>query len=276
MHRRAVLGTLMAAAALPARAQETAPLDLDGRFIQGGVAVGQTLPLAEVLLDGESVSRADEQGWFVLGFDRDAPARQDLIVRAGGAEQTRQLVIQPGDFDIQRINGLPQNQVTPMDPDLLAKIRAEAERKRAGFASLAPRADFRDGFVLPLQDYRLSGRFGGQRILNGTPSRPHYGVDMAAPRGTPVRAPAGALVAFAETGLHYEGGLIMLDHGQGLVSAYLHLSEVAVRAGQEVRQGEIVGAVGAEGRATGPHLCWRMKWRDRNLNPMALVGFQAS
>jgi murein DD-endopeptidase MepM/ murein hydrolase activator NlpD len=112
--------------------------------------------------------------------------------------------------------------------------------------------------------------------LNGVPARPHYGVDLAAPRGTPIVAPAGGLVSFAETGLHFEGGLIMIDHGQGLVSAYLHLSRLDVVAGQSVSQGQVIGAVGAEGRATGPHLCWRMKWRDRNLNPMSLVGFRAA
>lgn len=244
--------------------------------MQGGVAVGQTVPGATVLLNEIPVGFASDEGWFVIGFDRDAEAAQWLRVVAAGAEAARPVTLQPGDFDIQRINGLPANQVSPTDPDLLARIRAEAERKQAGFASLAPRDDFRGGFILPVTNYRLSGRFGGQRILNGVPARPHYGVDMAAPRGTPILAPAGALVSFAETGLHYEGGLVMLDHGQGLITAYLHMSRLDVAAGQSVVQGQVIGAVGAEGRATGPHLCWRMKWRDRNLNPMSLVGFGAA
>ncbi len=244
--------------------------------MQGGVAVGQTVPGATVLLNEIPVGQASDQGWFVIGFDRDADPVQVLRVAAGGAEAARPITIQSGDFDVQRIGGLPADQVSPTDPDLLARIRAEAERKQAGFASQAPRDDFRGGFILPLSDYRLSGRFGGQRILNGVPARPHYGVDMAAPRGTPIVAPAGALVSFAETGLHFEGGLIMLDHGQGLVSAYLHLSRLDVAAGQPVVQGQVIGAVGAEGRATGPHLCWRMKWRERNLNPMSLVGFRTA
>lgn len=252
------------------------PLRLDGRLIQGGVAVGQTRPGAAVFLDDMPVGQASPDGWFVVGFDRDAPVGQVLRVAADGAETRRPISLQPGDFDIQRINGLPRNQVAPTDPALLARIAAEGERKRAGFASQAPRTDFRGGFILPLSSYRLTGRFGGQRILNGVPARPHYGVDLAAPRGTPIMAPAGGLVSFAETGLHFEGGLIMIDHGQGLVSAYLHLSRLDVAAGQSVSQGQVIGAVGAEGRATGPHLCWRMKWRDRNLNPMSLVGFRAA
>ncbi len=278
-HRRQALLTGLASLAVPGTAlsqNDALPLRLNGRLIQGGAAVGQTAPGATVFIDGEAVGQASPEGWFVVGFDRDAAAKVEVRVVSQGAEAVRMLTIQSGDFDIQRINGLPQDQVAPTAPELLARIRAEAVRKRAGFASRADRTDFRQGFILPLHDFRLSGRFGGQRILNGAPSRPHYGVDMAAPVGTPVMAPAAAEVAFAETGLHYEGGLIMLDHGQGLVSAYLHLSQLDVRPGQSVAQGEVIAAVGAEGRATGPHLCWRMKWRDRNLNPLSLVGFRAA
>ncbi len=123
-----------------------------------------------------------------------------------------------------------------------------------------------------MRGFRLAARFGGQRVLNGEPKRPHYGDDLAAPIGTPVSAPADGVVSFAETGLHYEGGLIMIDHGQGLVSCYLHLSRVGAVRGQAVRRGDVIGAVGKEGRATGPHLCWRLKWRGRNLDPMLLVG----
>ncbi len=163
----------------------------------------------------------------------------------------------------------------PTDPALLARIAREIERKNVGFASRADTDDFRDGFVWPLKSFRLSARFGGQRILNGVPKRPHYGADLAAPIGTPVTAPAAGLVSFAETGLHFEGSLIMIDHGQGLLSMYLHLSRVDVSAGQKVQRGEQIGLVGMEGRATGPHLCWRMSWRGRHLDPTMLVGTSA-
>ena len=183
--------------------------------------------------------------------------------------------VAPTAYDIQKIDGLPQDTVTPSDPALLARIHAEAQRKAMGFASRADTDDFKTGFSMPLQSYRQSARFGGQRIMNGTPMRPHYGADLAAPVGTLVMAPADAIVAFAETGLHYEGGLILLDHGQGLITDYLHLSRIDVKPGQRVVRGQIIGAVGKEGRATGPHLCWRMKWRDRNLDPMLFVGARA-
>lgn len=126
---------------------------------------------------------------------------------------------------------------------------------------------------MPLESWRLSARFGGQRILNGVPNRPHYGSDLAAPQGSIIRAPGDGLVTLAEPGMHFEGGLTMIDHGQGLTTFYLHQSRIDVTAGQSVTRGQPIGAVGMTGRATGPHLCWRMRWRGRNLDPMLLVGF---
>lgn len=275
MNRRAaVLALLAAAAAGPALAQPPG-LSVTGRFVQGGYAIGRTAPRAEVYVDGKLVTRASAQGLFVVGFDRDAPpsATIRVVTASGAADHVVQVA--PTAYDIQKIDGLPQDTVTPSDPALLARIHAEAQRKAMGFASRADTDDFKTGFSMPLQSYRQSARFGGQRILNGTPMRPHYGADLAAPVGTPVMAPADAIVAFAETGLHYEGGLILLDHGQGLITDYLHLSRIDVKPGQRVVRGQIIGAVGKEGRATGPHLCWRMKWRDRNLDPMLFVGARA-
>lgn len=129
---------------------------------------------------------------------------------------------------------------------------------------------------MPLTKWRLSGRFGGQRVLNGEPKRPHYGCDLAAPTGTAIMAPAGGKVVLAEPNLHFEGGLTMIDHGQGLISYYLHQSRLDVTAGQDVKRGQVIGAVGATGRATGPHLCWRLKWRDRNLDALLLASLRKS
>ena len=275
MNRRALIVS-GAAFTLAGRALADPPgLQLDGRFQQGGFAIGRTQPRAQVLLDGEDVGPASAQGLFVVGFDRDGPPDAEIRVRTQDGEAEHRAEIAKGVFDIQRISGLPEDQVTPTNPALLARLEAEARRKAEGFASRADIDDFKDGFVLPVHGFRLTAHFGGQRILNGEPKRPHYGDDLAAPVGTPVSAPAGGVVSFAETGLHYEGGLIMIDHGQGLVSCYLHLSRVDVSRGQSVRRGEPIGAVGKEGRATGPHLCWRLKWRGRNLDPMLLVGAAA-
>jgi murein DD-endopeptidase MepM/ murein hydrolase activator NlpD len=241
-------------------------LAVTGRYQQGGFAFGVTSPRAELWLDGEAIGQASARGCFVIGFDRDAGPGADLRIATGEGSTSHRFEVARGDFDIQRIDGLPQDQVSPEDPALLKLIKAQSERKQAGLASRVDGDGFRSGFILPVRATRISGRFGGQRILNGEARRPHYGADLAAPRGARIVAPAAGTVCFAETGLHFEGGLVMIDHGQGLVSMYLHQSRVAVRAGQELGQGDLIGEVGATGRATGPHLCWRMKWRGRNLD----------
>ncbi len=247
-------------------------LSLSGRFRQSGFLIGATQPRAAILLDGEAVGRASASGLFVAGFDRDAAPTAQLTVENADGGATHTLAITPGVYDVQAIDGLAQDQVTPSDPGLLDRIRAEAARKAVGFASDIDADYFRDGFVMPVHATRVSGQFGGQRILNGVAGRPHYGLDLAAPIGTPITAPGAGQVCFAETGLHFEGGLVMIDHGQGLVSLYLHMSQVDVAAGQMVTRGARLGAVGMEGRATGPHLCWRMKWRGRNLDPSLMIG----
>jgi murein DD-endopeptidase MepM/ murein hydrolase activator NlpD len=272
--RGLILSGLAASLAAPAFAEPGA-LRLTGRYQQGGFALGRTAPRANLFVDGASVGQASGQGLFVVGFDRDAAPTAALSVRTPEGEFARQLAITPGQYDIQRINGLPTDQVEPSDPVLLARIKAEAARKAKGFTSDVDADNFKDGFVLPVTGARLSAHFGGQRILNGVPSRPHYGSDLAAPLGTPVHAPAPGVVSFAETGLHFDGALVLLDHGQGLISCYLHLSRVDVKAGDTLTRGQLIGAVGMEGRATGPHLCWRMKWHGRNLDPMLMVGARA-
>jgi murein DD-endopeptidase MepM/ murein hydrolase activator NlpD len=281
MNRRAVLAAAPALAlGAPAFAQVIGgripriPLTLSGKPEQSGYVIGRTVPRAKVTVNQTVVGAASADGVFVVGFDRDEAAGVSLLVEGSGGEAVKLLAITPVDYDVQKIDGLPQDQVTPSDPALLARIAAEAKRKAVGFASDLDIEGFTGGFALPLPkgSFRLSARFGGQRVLNGTPERPHYGSDLAAPIGTPVSAPADGVVSFAETGLHFEGALILIDHGQGLISAYLHLSEVSVKAGDNVAMGQRIGAVGKEGRATGPHLCWRMKWRGRNMDPLQMVG----
>lgn len=238
--------------------------------------MGRTAPGATVSLDGEALSRASAAGWFIVGFDRDAAATATIAVETQAGSASHVLDIMPGDFDVQRIGGLPQNQVAPSDPELLDRIRKESALKAAAQGSRLEADHFHTGFTMPLETWRVSGRFGGQRILNGIPKTPHYGCDLAAKAGTPILAPAAGIVAMAAPAMHFEGGLTMIDHGQGLISFYLHQSRLDVEAGQTVRQGQVIGAVGMTGRATGPHLCWRMKWRNRNMDPMLLAGFKTS
>ena len=263
--QRAGAGVLLGAAATPAFA-ETLPLT--GKLVQGGYAIGRTQPLAQLSVDGQVVGQASTSGLFVIGFDRDEPAAYRLAT--GGTD--RNLVVAPTVYDVQRIDGLPKSQMEPTDPALLARIKHEAALKAEGFASRADGEGFKDGFAWPLEHFRVSGRFGNQRVLDGEPKPPHYGIDLAAPTGTPIHAPAPGLVALAEPEMFFDGGITMIDHGQGLISVYLHQSKQFVRKGDVVKTGDLIGHVGMTGRATGPHLCWRLKWRTRNLDPSLLVG----
>jgi murein DD-endopeptidase MepM/ murein hydrolase activator NlpD len=249
----------------------TLTLNCAGAFTQGGVALCRTLPGAAIAVDGVASGQADAQGWAVIGFNREHGAQGVVTASANGASTNATYPIVAREFDIQRVNGLPQQTVTPSDPEVLARIAREATLKREAFASLADMEGFLDGFILPVEGGRVSGRWGNQRVLNGTPSTPHFGYDIAAPTGTPIRAPAAGVVTLANPDMHYEGGLVFIDHGQGLITMYLHMSRLDVAVGQRVEQGQVLGAVGSSGRATGPHLCWRMRWRERQLDPSVAV-----
>lgn len=270
--RRLLIGAGAAGLSGPALARQSSDLTLVGRPVQGGFLMGRTWPRALVFVNGEALATASSSGLFVVGFDRDAPGSAALEVRAGSRSERRVVTIAPGTFPASRINGLPPSTVAPSDPALLARIQREVALKTEAFASRIDADDFRSGFDWPLQSYRVSSQWGAQRILNGTPARPHYGIDLAAPQGTPIRAPADGVVVLAQPDMHFEGGLTLIDHGQGLISAYLHQSRIDVLATQRISRGQVIGTVGRTGRATGPHLCWRLRWRDRQINPALLVG----
>ena len=210
LNRRALLGGL-AAAGLAGPALATPPLIISGRYRQGGSAIGLTTPRATIRLDGEVVGTASADGFFVVGFDRDAPLVALVTVETPDGTASYGMDIAGGEFDVQKIGGLPQDQVAPSDPALLARIRAEAMLKAGGYASRVDGDGFRNGFTMPLAAWRLSARFGGQRILNGLPQTPHFGSDLAAPTGSPIRAPASGLVVLSNPDMHYEGGLTMID-----------------------------------------------------------------
>lgn len=245
-------------------------LQLDGDFIQGGLVHGRVQPIdARVYLNGiEALIHKD--GRFLLGFDRDAPTKLELrVVSIDQQECTRTIQVRKRQYAIQRIDGLPNKQVHP-DREALARIRAESAQIKAARAVLDARVDYRTGFKWPVIG-PISGVYGSQRVLNGAPRRPHYGVDIAVPVGTPIVAPAPGIITYSNADMYFSGGTIILDHGQGLSSSFLHLAEVLVQPGQSVRQGEIIGKVGATGRVTGPHLDWRMNWQGAYIDPQLLV-----
>ncbi len=271
-HLLTLAGGLCVAGTLPARADAPGlPFDLTGQFVQSGYGIGRATPLAELWVDGKLQGLTSNSGWFYVGFDRDSGPSCQITVKTSTGEDSAVLAIASTAYDIQRVDGLPQDTVTPTAPALLERIKREAELKAAAFASRTDADAFKGGFAYPLDNFRVSGHFGNQRVLNGTPASPHMGFDMAAPTGTPIHAPQDGLVVLAESDLFYEGGLILIDHGQGLISMYLHQSEVIAQKGQTVAKGQLIGKVGAKGRATGPHLCWRLKWGNRHMDPSLMV-----
>ena len=240
-----------------------------GQFTQGGLIVGQASPGTRMELNRQPITVGPD-GTFVFGFSRDTPPRVGLMVIApDGTREERALMISQRQYDIQRLNGLPPDKVTP-PPAVLDRIRRENARVDAARQRNIPQAWFLSGFAWPVIG-RISGVYGSQRILNGEPRQPHYGVDIAAPVGTPVRAPADGVVTLAEPDLYYTGATLIIDHGHRLSSTLMHLDRIDVRVGQPVRKGDLVATVGKSGRVTGPHLDWRMNWRDARIDPALLV-----
>lgn len=244
-------------------------VELEGNFKQGGMIIGHTEPGARVTLDGKPL-RVTDQGLFVFGFDRDAQPEARLeVTLPSGCFQSRNLGVEPRLYDIQRIDGLPDEMVTP-PPEALARIEQEAARIDDARRGDSDAIWFSKGFIWPAKG-RVSGVYGSQRILNGIAKRPHFGLDVAAPVGTPVVAPAAGTVTLAEPDLYYTGGTVMIDHGLGITSILMHMYSVDVKIGQQVAQGARIGAVGATGRASGPHVDWRVNWFKLYLDPQLLI-----
>lgn len=244
---------------------------LNGSFAQGGVLFGQVAKGSTVKLDGDNVM-VDEDGRFVIGFGRDSALTALLTVAEPGGEIHRKSIeLEDRTFKVDRIDGLDQSKVSGFTEAQLKKIGEDSAKKKQARSQTENNALWAVGFDWPLTG-RISGVFGSQRILNGEPKRPHSGVDVARPTGTPIKAPADGIVTLAETDMYFEGGLVLLDHGQWLESAFLHMSRIDVEPGQQVKKGDVIGAVGATGRVTGPHLHWSVKWVGRLVDPQLLVG----
>lgn len=244
-------------------------LTLTGKPIQGGLVFGQTHPDNQVFFDDKKIMLSGN-GVFLIGFGRNAPGHVALRVHdQAGKSHTQELIIEQRQYDIQHIDGLPKDQVTP-PPEDLERIRDDGRLVAAARDRLDDRLDFLVGFQWPAIG-PISGVYGSQRVLNGEPRRPHFGVDVAAEVGAEVMAPAPGIVTLAHPDLYFSGGTLIIDHGHGLSSTFLHLSKVEVNVGQRVEQGQLVARVGATGRVTGPHLDWRMNLRGIRLDPQLLV-----
>jgi murein DD-endopeptidase MepM/ murein hydrolase activator NlpD len=242
-----------------------------GDPVQGGIVYARAPTLTRsVTLNGASVM-IDAQGYFLIGFDRDAPASANLIAfQADGKNIVQNLIVRPGNWRIENINAAKSGGAATTaefearrGPELARIAKARAARNAVD--------GWRQKFIWPLKG-RVSGLFGAQRVYRGDPGAPHGGMDIAGATGTPFVAPADGIVTLAaKDAFTLEGHLLMIDHGMGLNSAFLHCSELLVTEGQFVKQGQVIGKVGMTGRATGPHLHWGMKWSTARVDPKLLV-----
>ncbi|QEX15462.1 periplasmic metalloprotease M23B family protein [Hypericibacter terrae] len=246
-----------------------APPKIEGPMTQGGLLFGHAEPGSRVWLDGASIM-VSPAGEFLLGFNRDAPPEAKVRIEHGDhSVEERTLAIAQRSYEEQRINGLPQNTVTP-NAEEQAKIAADQEKINAARVTQSTVAWYAHGFDWPALG-PISGVYGSVRILNGVPRNPHYGVDIAAPEGAPVRSPADGIVRLAETGMLLTGGTVIIEHGLGLTSILIHMSAVLAHPGLFVAKGTQIGRIGHTGRATGPHCHWGMNWRDVKLDAQLLV-----
>lgn len=262
----AILSSLLAGGVSAASASQ---LELPPHVQQGQLVIAKAAPGTQVSFDGRDL-RVAADGRFVFGVGRDAPQAIALHLRhADGREETVSVAVEQRRYRIERVDGLPQHTVTP-DPEIAARIAREQAEVVAARQRDDDREDFLGGFARPVTGARISGIYGSQRIDNGTPKSPHMGLDMAVPTGTPIRAPAPGIVSFAKTGLVLTGGTVLIDHGFGLDSSFLHMSRVDVEVGDRVERGDVIGAAGATGRASGPHVHWGFNWFDVRLDPALL------
>jgi murein DD-endopeptidase MepM/ murein hydrolase activator NlpD len=244
-------------------------VEFRGQWSQGGILVGRLLQPGSVWVDKKQLN-VTESGDFVVGLGREHPAAFQLkIVDEKGTAHTLTYSVASRKFVTQRVNGVEQKMVEPPE-SVLKRISDEAVKVGSARNRNDRRDDFSKPFIWPLIG-PITGVYGSQRVYNGVPKSPHYGLDIAGPVGAKVMAPAAGIITLAEPDLYFSGGTIIVDHGHSLSSTFLHLSRVLVTVGQRVEQGQIIAEVGATGRATGPHLDWRMNWFDQRVDPQLLM-----
>ncbi|MBE6444251.1 MAG: M23 family metallopeptidase [Alphaproteobacteria bacterium] len=247
-------------------------LELCGKVNQGEFLIGKAGSDKQVYLNDEQLITSPE-GFFLLAFGRDEGNTQNIkIVENLGGENSYKFEVAPTSWDVQNIKGVPPRKVTPSDSDLEA-IELERKVVRTALKDISTTAFWRSGFVRPVEG-RVSGKFGGQRIMNNIPKNPHQGMDIAAKEGTPVKSTADGKVVLAYPDLFYSGNVIIIDHGFGLQTIYAHLKDMNVKRGDIVKQGDVIGSVGKTGRVTGPHLHWGASLRNVRFNPQSLLDME--
>ena len=239
-----------------------------GTFEQGGLVLGQLAEGETVSYKGKSL-KINNKNQFLLGFGRNEPSEVEITVHDQLGERNIVLNIAARDYAIQKIEGVPQKTVNP-SKEHLNRIQQDAASVRQARRLISNQDDFTAGFIEPSSG-PITGVYGSQRFYNGVPKSPHYGIDYAAPTGAPVIAPAAGIITLVHSDMFYSGGTLILDHGHGLSSTFLHLSQILVAQGQRVTPGMLIAKIGASGRATGPHLDWRMNWLDQRIDPQLVL-----
>ena len=244
-------------------------VEFKGKFEQGSFILGKTDPNSKVFIDKRKI-RVSKKGFFAFGLDRDRKNDVTIKIIKGSEQNIIQKKVLKREYKIQRIDGLPPKHVTP-PPEVYERIKKDNKLIGKARSIDTPYEFFKDKFIYPLDKYIVTGIYGSQRILNGKPRRPHYGIDFHAPEGTPVKAMMDGEVTLAENNMYFTGGTLIFDHGHGISTLFMHMKDINVRVGQKVKQGEIVGTLGKTGRATGPHLDIRLNWFDIKLDPMTIL-----
>jgi hypothetical protein len=269
---RALLGlaiALLLSASATANRPPDGEIELHGRFVPGGVVIGRTEPGTELFFGSEEILVGSD-GYFLIGLPRDASGHTMLFWTGSDGAHERPITIEPREFAVTVVPGVPQNTLTPSE-DETQRIIAEQRIIDAARTRRDDRSDFANGFIWPVEG-RISGIYGTARRYNEEQRlRIHWGLDVAMPVGTEVVAPAGGVVTLAEDDLFYSGGTLFVDHGHGMISSFLHLSALHVSVGDVVEQGQLIGEIGATGRATGPHLDWRIRLRGTWVDPATLL-----
>ena len=247
-------------------------LNMKGTPTQGGLIIAQTHPSAVVSVNGVKTEMTKD-GYFMFGFGRFDENPINLEITLNGEKYNTTVPVTVRDFPTEVINGLPDNKVNP-PAEVLEQIKRDNIKVAKARSFFDKRDDFLQLFIWPSQG-RVSGVYGSRRILNGEPKRPHYGMDIANKIGTDVVSPVAGIVRMAETGMYYTGGTIIIDHGFGLTTTFMHLSKLTVEAGTQVKQGEKIGEIGMTGRATGPHLDWRLNLGNIRLDPQLMIPDQS-
>ena len=243
-------------------------VEFKGKFLQGHFIIGITDPESKIIIDKKEV-RVSEDGYFVFGIDRDRKFDVTITIISESKKEKIIKKVLKRKYNIQRIDGLEESKVTPPE-SVYKRIKAENNRIGEARAINSELPFFKDQFIMPVKGI-ISGVYGSQRILNGKPRWPHYGIDIAAKKGTEIKSSGTGVVTMAEDDLYYTGGTVIMDHGHGISTIYSHLETVIVYVGDKINQGDIIGTVGSTGRSTGPHLDFRVNWFQTRLDPMSVL-----